>query len=1599
MTRTVYEVVPCARPRRPAWPLMLVVGTMLALFASVLLLAQPADARLQEPGIGSSGAAPGEPQQANGDYDADDDGLIEIGNLAQLDAIRYDLNGDGTADDGDAAYAAAFPGAAPGMGCPSDGCTGYELVANLDFDTNGNGQADAGDAYWNDGAGWGPIGRNHQNRYTATFEGNGHTISNLYINRSGSHFIGFFGATGSNAVIKRVGMISVDVTGNAGVGGLVGDNVGGTVTASYATGSVSSVGWNAGGLVGYSGNAIGDGAEGSIKIIEPGISTITASYASANVAGSSNVGGLVGYNHEGIVTYSYSIGSIAGNENVGGLVGVNYGTINASYWDIRTSGYSSSAGGEGKTTSELQSPTSNSGIYATWDPAVWDFGASSEYPKLKVFGAVGATERSSQDYDAADDGLIEISNLAQLDAIRYDLNGDGVADGGDAAYAAAFTGAAAGMGCPASGCKGYELAADLDLGTPVDAVSWLPIGTQDDPFAATFDGNNHTISNLYVNRGASIQNVGLFGVAGAGSVIRRVGMVTVDVFNSHPGDQRYGPTTGGLVGWNRGGAIEGSYATGKVVERLHGVGGLVGWNSAGGTISDSYSTASVSGYWAVGGLVGGGKNSSIRRSYATGDVTGSRSNIGGLIGDNRGNGTITTSYSIGAVSGAGDAVGGLVGRNENGTVTDSYWNTQTSGQTTSVGGEGKTTRELQSPTGNTGIYATWDPAVWDFGTDREYPVLKNTGPSVAAQRAVVGDPTNLRVVSVGDGQVTLGWDPAANAEFHWIWSVKADGTGGKGTGAEGTATSATIIDLAIGQYHFIVLAGRMVGGQPQLSNWSNWVQATVTTASAATSDRAALIALYRATDGDNWSNSRRNDRKWLVDDPHSPIGEWYGVTTDVDGRVTELVLEHNQLNGTLPAELGNLTGLTRLSLGSNWLSGKIPPELGNLSQLTRLGLTSNRLTGPIPHELGLLTRLTHLSMGNNELSGQLPPSLGNLAALTKLYLSNNQLDGPMPATLGGLTNLTTLYITNNRLSGPIPAELGSLTGLTHLHLSRNRLSGKIPEELGDLTNLRELYLNDQNYFRGLTFSNIGSVANLERQLNNDGNYLHGAIPAELSNLGNLRELDLSRNRLDYGIPSSLGRLSNLEVLNLSTNRLSASIPFQLGDLSKLEVLDLSDNDLQVPIPHYLSNLSNLQELYLQRNGLVAQIPPGLGSLSDLAVMDLSENDLQLGIPSELGNLSGVRYLYLNDNELNGTIPGELTALSNLRELDLRNNALSGETPPALCELDSLVQINLEGNPLLLPSCAATAVALNSLAIAQDRAALIALYNALGGSDWPEQEGWLTQNPIDQWHGVVVATEHDPNHPNRTGRVISLDLSDNLPQESLLDWANTFADNAGTADEALYWLETLKLRIIADGSLEEGDLDFLMFVSPMMRQLEASIYEEQRVGPPTFTRNIATTALRLGVDATPVVKAPVTTATWGVRILTNAGGLTGRIVARADAILKTPAGNLAKKGNLAVTIVTAGMDTKLLSCLGTEAWLATGLVQPGVGYQRDFGQCIVEIDNVIGDMISSVLFGINPAEVAGRAIGYITSAGSTIQDFITPLYTKSWCAVPHCPSPP
>ena len=159
-------------------------------------------------------------------YDSDGDRLIEIDSLAQLDAMRHDVNGDGRS--GADEHSSVFPSPFAWMGCGFEGCLGYELDADLDFDTDGSGVADAGDTYWNDGDGWVPIGTptgsffgTTLGAFNGTFEGNGHTVANLFVSRG--DYAGLFGALEGSALVGNLRLSDVDVTGKEKVGGLAGE--------------------------------------------------------------------------------------------------------------------------------------------------------------------------------------------------------------------------------------------------------------------------------------------------------------------------------------------------------------------------------------------------------------------------------------------------------------------------------------------------------------------------------------------------------------------------------------------------------------------------------------------------------------------------------------------------------------------------------------------------------------------------------------------------------------------------------------------------------------------------------------------------------------------------------------------------------------------------------------------------------------------------------------------------------------------------------------------------------------------------------------------------------------------------------------------------------------------------------------------------------------------------------------------------------------------------------------------------------------------------------------------------------------------------------
>ncbi len=669
---------------------------------------------------------------------------------------------------------------------------------------------------WDNGAGWNPIGRDNELAFSGTYDGNNKTISGLFIYRPSTDYQGLFGYTYSSK-IKNIGLIYSSVTGNYSTGGLVGWN-NSSITNCYNNGIVIG-NYYSGGLIGENyyatisecnsiGSVTGNNAIGGLVGLNYG--TITKCYSTGNLTGNDHTGGLVGFNifgstiincfsngnvsgdvniaglvgkNDGKIINCYSVANVIGEDSTGGLVGSNSGgTITNSFWDTETSGQTSSAGGIGKTTVEMQTQS-------TYSNAGWNFYfpwkiENNRYPELKTFEGLNINGFGSES------APYEIANLSQLVWLSDDLS---------------------------VWNKHFKQTADitfpLEINTWDNGAGWTPIGffnANDNNhfgFTGSYDGDNKTISGLFVNRplgycqglfgytnNAEIKNICLVNTSITGNTLTSglVGLNSGTITNCYSIGNVTGKNyTGGLVGENEGfiincynnGNVTGDESSGNLVGKNNfgsitkcfsngsvtgysNTGGLVGSNS--GSISNCYNNGNVTGIYSTGDLVGmnyygiisycyctgnttgysdtggltGLNYGDINNCYSSGNVTG-YGNSGGLVGSN--NNIINKCYSIGNVTGYKNN-GGLVGFDNNNNVTDSFWDIETSGQTSSQGGSGKKTSEMKNI--STFTEAGWNfPDVWNINPDLNngYPFL-NSPDSVANNDIVIISPKDSKAL-------------------------------------------------------------------------------------------------------------------------------------------------------------------------------------------------------------------------------------------------------------------------------------------------------------------------------------------------------------------------------------------------------------------------------------------------------------------------------------------------------------------------------------------------------------------------------------------------------------------------------------------------------------------------------------------------------------------------------------------------------------------------------------------------------------------------------------------------------------------------------------
>ncbi len=633
----------------------------------------------------------------------------------------------------------------------------FEQTADIDASATATWNSDGEGGY----EGFSPIGNvwTVSDEFTGTYDGQGYTIEDLYINRTSAN-VGLFGWIQGGSVENLI-LRNVNITGDSHVGGLAGLNSQGVITNCSSSGSVSGYTYVGGlvGLVQYSAevhecrslcSVSGTDLVGCLAGNASFSAVINNSYARGSVGGTSYVGGLLGRNSDGcLVNNCYAAASVSGDSQVGGLVGENDGTISNSFYDQETTGQSDTGKGKPKTTEQMK-------LLSTFTNAGWDFenetnngtdniwdidyinSTNSGYPYLSWQDGEAVSQPSGPDGSGTSDDPYQISTLTDLCWLSQNQSS------WDKHFIQVNYIDASGT---SSWCGGFGF-------SPIGNV-W----TVSDEFTGTYDGQGYTIEDLYINRTSA--NVGLFGWIQGGSVENLI-LRNVNI----TGDSH----VGGLAGLNSQGVITNCSSSGSVSGYTY-VGGLIGLMSR-GQINECRSLCSVSGSSCIGGLVGSTADDAvIKNSYVRGIVNGSVQEIGGLVGRAT-SGLFNNCYATGSVSGDSD-VGGLVGSNTSATVSNSFYDQETTGQDDTGKGIPKTTTEMKD-------YTTFINAGWDYvsetvnGSDDDWDQdcsesINNGYPYLNWQDGTSVSLTILSIVpSVGDGSASDPYQIANINNLYWL---------------------------------------------------------------------------------------------------------------------------------------------------------------------------------------------------------------------------------------------------------------------------------------------------------------------------------------------------------------------------------------------------------------------------------------------------------------------------------------------------------------------------------------------------------------------------------------------------------------------------------------------------------------------------------------------------------------------------------------------------------------------------------------------------------------------------------------------------------------
>ncbi|CAN6374298.1 unnamed protein product [Urochloa humidicola] len=425
----------------------------------------------------------------------------------------------------------------------------------------------------------------------------------------------------------------------------------------------------------------------------------------------------------------------------------------------------------------------------------------------------------------------------------------------------------------------------------------------------------------------------------------------------------------------------------------------------------------------------------------------------------------------------------------------------------------------------------------------------------------------------------------------------------------------------------------------------------------------------------------------------------------------ELQLSRNNLSGTIPASLSNITNLMQFGCGHNNILGSIPQQFSMLRKLKGLYVNANLLAGSFPEAILNLSTLNSLALPMNHFGGELPSNLGSaLPNLESLLLAGNFFHGHIPSSLTNASNMNEIDISRNNFSGIVPRSIGKLTKLTKLNLEMNKLQARNKQEwefLDSLTNCTELYGISValNQLEGQLPSSLGNLTIRLQYLYLQLNQLSGEIPFGIANLRNLIHLGLGGNQFTGMVPDWLGTLRNVQTMTLASNMFTGPIPSSLSNLSQmvqlflrynqfgqipsslgnlpmLNLLDVSNNLLHGVIPTEIFGIPTVTEIDLSSNNLNGKLPKEVGNAKQLVKLVLSSNNLSGDIPNTLGNCESLEYVMLDQNTFNGSIPTSLGNIRSLQVLNLSSNSLTGSIPVSLGNLQFIEQLDFSFNHLM-----------------------------------------------------------------------------------------------------------------------------------------------------------------------------------------------------------------------------------------------------------------------------------------------------------------------------